>query len=63
MLIIGANPCQDYSLHDCDPLAECFSEQPGYFQCQCPKGFIDASTDKRFPGRKCVKGNHFKKFL
>lgn len=51
----GANPCQDYSLHDCDPVAECFSEQPGYFQCQCPKGFTDSSADKRFPGRKCVR--------
>ncbi|KAI1731796.1 calcium-binding EGF domain-containing protein [Ditylenchus destructor] len=50
------NPCQDYSLHDCDPVAECHSEQPGYFQCRCPKGFVDVSPDKRkTPGRKCLK--------
>uniref|UniRef100_A0A0N5AGG9 EGF-like domain-containing protein n=1 Tax=Syphacia muris TaxID=451379 RepID=A0A0N5AGG9_9BILA len=49
------NPCLDSSLHDCDPVAECFSESPGYFQCQCPKGFTDLSADKRFPGRKCKK--------
>ncbi|KAK6041314.1 hypothetical protein COOONC_21180, partial [Cooperia oncophora] len=51
----GSNPCQDYSLHDCDSVAECYSEQPGYFQCRCPKGFIDVSPDKRNPGRKCVR--------
>ncbi|VDN55231.1 unnamed protein product [Dracunculus medinensis] len=42
-------------MHDCDPVAECFSEQPGYFQCRCPKGFVDLSKDSRFPGRKCKK--------
>uniref|UniRef100_A0AC34QH72 Uncharacterized protein n=1 Tax=Panagrolaimus sp. JU765 TaxID=591449 RepID=A0AC34QH72_9BILA len=52
---IGSDPCQDYSLHDCDKVAECFSEQPGYFQCRCPKGFVDVSPDKKFPGRKCQK--------
>uniref|UniRef100_A0A7E4VNX4 Transmembrane cell adhesion receptor mua-3 n=1 Tax=Panagrellus redivivus TaxID=6233 RepID=A0A7E4VNX4_PANRE len=52
---IENDPCQDYSLHDCDKVAECYSEQPGYFQCRCPKGFVDLSTDKRFPGRKCQK--------
>ncbi|KHN76197.1 Transmembrane cell adhesion receptor mua-3 [Toxocara canis] len=51
----GSDPCQDYSLHDCDSVAECFSEQPGYFQCRCPKGFVDISSDRRFPGRKCKK--------
>ncbi|CAJ0578738.1 unnamed protein product, partial [Mesorhabditis spiculigera] len=51
----GANPCQDYSLHDCDAVAECVSEQPGYFQCHCPRGYFDASPDKRYPGRKCVR--------
>lgn len=54
--ILGSNPCQDYSLHDCDKVAECYSEQPGYFQCRCPSGFVDLSPDKRFPGRKCKKG-------
>ncbi|VDO64091.1 unnamed protein product [Heligmosomoides polygyrus] len=54
--VSGSNPCQDYSLHDCDSVAECFSEQPGYFQCRCPKGFVDVSPDKRTPGRKCVRG-------
>ncbi|KAL3070131.1 hypothetical protein niasHT_039061 [Heterodera trifolii] len=37
----GANPCQDYSLHDCDAVAECDSEQPGFFQCKCPRGYVD----------------------
>ncbi|OZC08479.1 hypothetical protein X798_04540 [Onchocerca flexuosa] len=50
-----SDPCQDQSLHDCDPVAECYSEQPGYFQCRCPNGFADVSTDSRFPGRKCKK--------
>uniref|UniRef100_A0A158PBM6 EGF-like domain-containing protein n=1 Tax=Angiostrongylus cantonensis TaxID=6313 RepID=A0A158PBM6_ANGCA len=53
----GSNPCQDYSLHDCDAVAECYSEQPGYFQCRCPKGFIDVSPDTRNPGRKCTRGS------
>jgi hypothetical protein len=53
----GANPCQDYSLHDCDPVAECDSEQPGYFQCKCPAGYADISPDRaRQPGRKCQRG-------
>lgn len=52
---LGSNPCQDYSLHDCDAVAECYSEQPGYFQCRCPKGFIDVSPDARNPGRKCTR--------
>lgn len=50
------DPCQDRSLHDCDPVAECYSEQPGYFQCKCPKGFADVSPDSHFPGRKCKNG-------
>uniref|UniRef100_A0A915D433 Transmembrane cell adhesion receptor mua-3 n=1 Tax=Ditylenchus dipsaci TaxID=166011 RepID=A0A915D433_9BILA len=54
-MAVGSDPCQDYTLHDCDSIAECYSEQPGYFQCRCPKGFIDVSPDKRFPGRKCKK--------
>ncbi|CAJ0943046.1 unnamed protein product, partial [Mesorhabditis belari] len=52
---LGSNPCQDYSLHDCDSVAECVSEQPGYFQCHCPRGYFDASPDKRYPGRKCIR--------
>ena len=27
----GNDPCQDYSLHDCDNVAECYSEQPVIF--------------------------------
>ncbi|KAI6201465.1 hypothetical protein M3Y96_00844600 [Aphelenchoides besseyi] len=54
-LALGANPCNDYSLHDCDPLAECHSEQPGYFQCRCPAGYVDISPDPQSPGRKCKK--------
>ncbi|CAD5215432.1 unnamed protein product [Bursaphelenchus okinawaensis] len=50
-----SNPCNDYSLHDCDPLAECYSEQPGFFQCRCPKGFMDLSPDKKHPGRRCAR--------
>ncbi|KAK6743395.1 hypothetical protein RB195_010571 [Necator americanus] len=53
--LLRSNPCQDYSLHDCDPVAECYSETPGYFQCRCPKGFIDVSPDTRTPGRKCAR--------
>lgn len=40
---LGANPCNDYSLQDCDSNAECFSDQPGYFNCRCQKGFADVS--------------------
>ncbi|VDO16160.1 unnamed protein product [Brugia timori] len=54
-VFLVSDPCQDDSLHDCDPVAECYSEQPGYFQCRCPNGFADVSTDQRFPGRKCKK--------
>uniref|UniRef100_A0A914WTS8 EGF-like domain-containing protein n=1 Tax=Plectus sambesii TaxID=2011161 RepID=A0A914WTS8_9BILA len=50
---LGDNPCQDYSLHDCDKNAVCKSNQPGYFECQCPSGFVDLSPDRRFPGRVC----------
>lgn len=60
LIFVEQNPCLDPSLHDCDSVAECFSESPGYFQCQCPKGFADLSPDKRFPGRKCKKSKlHF----
>ncbi|KAK0416184.1 hypothetical protein QR680_012332 [Steinernema hermaphroditum] len=51
-----SNPCQDYSLHDCDAVAECVSDEPGYFHCQCPRGFYDISPEKLTkPGRKCKK--------
>uniref|UniRef100_A0A158RCP8 VWFA domain-containing protein n=1 Tax=Thelazia callipaeda TaxID=103827 RepID=A0A158RCP8_THECL len=53
--ITVSDPCQDQSLNDCDTVAECYSEQPGYFQCRCPTGFADISEDFRFPGRKCKK--------
>ncbi|KAL3120924.1 hypothetical protein niasHT_004555 [Heterodera trifolii] len=54
----GANPCQDYSLHDCDAVAECDSEQPGFFQCKCPRGYVDVSPDRRrMPGRKCKRAS------
>ncbi|KAK5972270.1 hypothetical protein GCK32_014063, partial [Trichostrongylus colubriformis] len=33
------------------------TQQPGYFQCRCPKGFVDVSPDKRTPGRKCVRAD------
>uniref|UniRef100_A0A915EAS0 Uncharacterized protein n=1 Tax=Ditylenchus dipsaci TaxID=166011 RepID=A0A915EAS0_9BILA len=52
----AANPCKDsYDLHDCDQVSECVSEQPGSFQCKCPKGYTDNSPDKSKPGRKCDK--------
>ncbi|KAF7632829.1 hypothetical protein Mgra_00007760 [Meloidogyne graminicola] len=52
----GANPCQDYSLNDCDSVAECDSDQPGYFQCKCPSGYLDISPNKeKMPGRICKK--------
>jgi hypothetical protein len=52
--VTGANPCHDYSLHDCDRQALCESHQPGFFECHCPPDFVDVSPDKqRFPGRKC----------
>uniref|UniRef100_A0A1I7ZTJ4 EGF-like domain-containing protein n=1 Tax=Steinernema glaseri TaxID=37863 RepID=A0A1I7ZTJ4_9BILA len=51
-----SNPCQDYSLHDCDSVAECVSDEPGYFHCQCPRGFYDVSPERLTkPGRKCKK--------
>lgn len=55
---LGANPCQDYSLHDCDPVAECDSgDHPGHFQCKCPAGYVDISPDRtQKPGRKCKRG-------
>uniref|UniRef100_A0A913I4D2 EGF-like domain-containing protein n=1 Tax=Strongyloides stercoralis TaxID=6248 RepID=A0A913I4D2_STRER len=51
----GPDPCLDFSLHDCDPVAACYSEPNGFFNCRCPKGFVDISPDSRFPGRKCKK--------
>uniref|UniRef100_A0A1I7VU29 Transmembrane matrix receptor MUP-4 n=1 Tax=Loa loa TaxID=7209 RepID=A0A1I7VU29_LOALO len=50
---ITFNHCEKYN--DCDLVAICSNTYDGY-QCQCPPGFLDTSSDPlRLPGRKCTR--------
>jgi hypothetical protein len=46
------NACRDSRLNNCSRNAICYDEARGY-RCECVRGYVDRSTDKKLTGRVC----------
>ncbi|CAH8658156.1 unnamed protein product [Dicrocoelium dendriticum] len=51
--VTAIDPCESNN-HDCSKNAICKTMFNGVYACECHPFTIDASSDRRYPGRRCV---------